>query len=164
VLPKFATAAHAAHAHHDHEDKHFNPTVLPRHVSLAGNEPKVEFIDRDKKLVINIVASEFENVSFDGSWINAYFLVDPQQVVTMPLSAKASTIAGARWYEQEKDGVFQRVLWDEQNMIPLEVETGRRDGSLLRKVSVKIVSKTGKETPWANLKGYGQREYSDFLD
>ena len=164
VLPKFATAQHGAHAHHEHEDKHFNPVVLPRHVALNGNEIKLEFVDRNSKEVINIVATEYENVSFDGSWINAYFLVDPQQVVTMPHSAKESSIAGARWYEQEKNGVYQRVLWDEQNMIPLEVETGRRDGTLLRKVSVEIVSKTGKETPWTNVKGYSQKEYSDFLD
>jgi hypothetical protein len=82
----------------------------------------------------------------------------------MPLSAKESSVAGTRWYEQEKNGVYQRVLWDEQNMIPLEVETGRRDGTMLRRVSVKIVSNTSKEIPWDNLKGYMQKEYSDFLD
>jgi hypothetical protein len=163
VLPAFATKQHA-HEHHEHEERHFNPVALPRHVALNGNEIKLEFVDRSKKEVINIVASEYENVSFDGSWINAYFLVDPQQVVTMPLSAKESSVAGARWYEQEKNGVYQRVLWDEQNMIPLEVETGRRDGTMLRKVSVEIVSKTSKETPWSNVKGYIQKEYSDFLD
>lgn len=163
VLPKFAKEQHA-HEHHDHEERHFNPTVLPRHVALDGNVIKLEFVDRSKKEVINIVASEYENVNFDGSWINAYYLVDPQQVVTMPLSVKESSVAGAHWYEQEKNGVFQRVLWDQENMIPLEVETGRRDGTMLRKVSVKIISKASKETPWDNLKGYMQKEYSDFLD
>jgi hypothetical protein len=164
VLPAFATKQLSAHTHEEHEEKHFNPVALPRHVALNGNEIKLEFVDRSKKEVINIVASEYENVSFDGSWINAYFLVDPQQVVTMPLSAKESSAAGARWYEQEKNGVYQRVLWDEQNMIPLEVETGRRDGTMLRRVSVTIVSKASKDIPWDNLKGYIQKEYSDFLD
>ncbi len=168
VLPKFVTEEHGAHSHHEHDaehgDKHFNPVVLPRHISLNGSDLKIEFIDRSKKEVINIVATEYENVSFDGSWINAYFLVDPQQVAAMPLSAKTSSVAGARWHEQEKNGMYQRVLWDDKNMIPLEVETGKRDGTILRKVSVKIESNVGKEVPWSNLKGYTQKEYSDFLD
>jgi hypothetical protein len=164
VLPEFAKRQGAAHAHHEHEDKHLNPTILSRHVALNGKEVKLELIDFDRKEVVNIVPTEYENVSFDGSWVNAYFLVDPQQVVHMPLSAKSAPVAGTQWYEQEKNGVYQRVLWDGQNMIPLEVETGRRDGTLLRKVSVEIISKNGKEMPWANLKGYLQKEYSDFLD
>ncbi|TAJ79411.1 MAG: hypothetical protein EPO42_06270 [Gallionellaceae bacterium] len=165
VLPP---ATPGSHTHHEHEaseeHKHFNPVFLPRHVSMDGSNLKLEYVDRSKKEVINIVATEFENVSFDGSWINAYFLVNPQQLVAMPLSKKTSTAVGARWYEQEKSGVFQRVLWDEKNMIPLEIETGRKDGALFRRVSVKIESIGATDMPWGNVKGYSQKEYSDFLD
>ena len=165
VLPKNTKAEQGAHAHDDeHEHKHFNPVLLPRHVALEGSNLKIEYIDRDKKELVNIVATEYENVNFDGSWVNAYFLVDPQLVAAMPLSGKQSTIAGARWHEQEMHGVFQRVLWDENNMIPLEVETGKRDGTLLRRVSVKIEPNHESVSPWKSLQGYTQKEYSDFLD
>ena len=178
VLPKFAAAEHGGHAHHEHgaesasaaghndehEHKHFNPVVLPRHITLEGGNLKIAFVDRTNKELINIVATEYENVNFDGSWVNAYFLVDPQLAAAMPLSDKPSAVAGARWHEQEKHGVFQRVLWDDKNMIPLEVETGKRDGTILRRVSVKLDPRMGVDAPWKKLQGYAQREYSDFLD
>lgn len=165
VIPKTSATEHAHHKEEvAHEHKHFNPVLLPRHVALTDNNVKLEYVDHPNKQLINIVATEFENVSFDGSWVNAYFLVDPKLVAAIPLSNKTSTVAGARWHEQEKNGIFQRVLWDEKNMIPLEVETGKRDGSLLKKVSVKIESKTNTDEPWGNVKGYSQKEYSDFLD
>jgi hypothetical protein len=168
VLPKTTGTEkenHAAHAHDaGHEHKHFNSVLLPRHVSLENDNIKLEYIDREERQVVNIVATEYENVNFDGSWINAYFLVDPQQVAAMPLSKKSPTVAGARWHEQEQNGVFQRVLWDDINKIPLEVETGKRDGTLFRKVSVRINSKGSEKTPWSNTQGYVHKEYSDFLD
>jgi len=158
VLPKFAMREH------EHEHKHFNPVLLPRHLSQEAGKLKVAYIDRDNKEVINIVATEYENVNFDGSWINAYFLVDPKLIAAMPLAKKVSTVNGARWHEQEKKGLFQRILWDDKNSIPLEVETGTRDGSVFRRVSVKIAATISADKPWLNLKGYAQRAYSDFLD
>jgi hypothetical protein len=163
VLPKTASDSHS-HNEATHDHKHFNPVLLPRHVMMEKGNLKLEYVDRSKKEVINIVASEFENVSFDGSWVNAYFLVDPQQVLAMPLSTKTSTVSGAHWYEQQKNGVFQRVLWDEVNMIPLEIETGKRDGTVFRKVTVTVTAKDQVDSPWQKTQGYQQKEYSDFLD
>lgn len=168
VLPKTASDGSASHGQHTHdaghEHKHFNSVMLPRHISLENDNIKLEFIDHNEKEIVNIVATEYENVNFDGSWINAYFLVDPQQVAAMPLSKKSSAIAGARWHEQEQRGVFQRVLWDDINKIPLEVETGKSDGTLFRKVSVRINSKGSEKTPWMSTQSYVHKEYSDFLD
>lgn len=168
VLPKSSMSEKEGHEHSshevDHEHKHFNPVLLPRHVSLENGELKLAYIDRSDKEVINIVATEYENVNFDGSWANAYFLVDPRLVVKLPVSSRVSNVTGAHWYEQEKNGVFQRILWDERDMIPLEVETGRTDGTILRRVSVKKLKLTSEEAPWTKVKGYTQKEYSDFLD
>lgn len=162
VLPKTIEPHAADDAEHQH--KHFNSVVLPRHLWLEGGNLKVAYIDQTHKEIINIVATEYENVNFDGSWVNAYFLIDPQLVAAMPLSAKISAVAGARWHEQEKHGIFQRVLWDDKKLIPLEVETGKRDGTIFRRVSVKIAAQVSTYSPWKNLNGYAQKEYSDFLD
>jgi hypothetical protein len=162
VLPK-TTESHRGHDA-EHEHKHFNAVVLPRHLWLEGASLKLAYVDRSNKEIINIAATEYENVNFDGSWVNASFIVDPKLVALMPLSKKVSAVAGARWHEQEKNGIFQRVLWDDKNMIPLEVETGKRDGTIFRRVSVKLESVSGTDKPWSNLKGYTQKEYSDFLD
>ncbi len=146
------------------EHKHFNHVIIPRHVVLENNKPRVEYIDAHDKTVIAIAASEFENVNFDGSWANAYYLLDPKLVKSMPLSIRASPIAGAQWHEREKNGVFQRVLWDEQKQIPRIMESGDKAGTFYQRVDVKPLASLTSDVPWKNLKGYAQKEYSDFLD
>ena len=179
VLPKTAMADHDDHepqaqrgadkaikkaALASEEHKHFNHVVVPHHVTLENNKVRIEFIDAVEKQVVTIPPAEFENVNFDGSWVNAFYLLDPEQLKALPLSTKLSTVAGARWREREKNGVYQRVLWDEQKQIPLVVETGDKAGSFYRRIDIKPLAGLSKDLPWLNVKGFAQKEYSDFLD
>ena len=167
-----ATDAHAGHDHGAksavnrkvaHEHKHFNPVLIPRHVMLEKDTVRVEYIDAHDKVVVSIPKVEFENVNFDGSWENSYYLLDPKQVAAMPLSKQPSKVAGARWREVQKNGNFQRVLWDEQKQIPLTIESGDLANTFYRRVDVKL-EPLSKGQPWSNLKNFAQREYSDYLD
>lgn len=164
VLP--AMAPNPGHTDHESESghKHFNPTVLPRHIVMQGGKMKVEFIDEVNKQLINIAETEFQDVSFDGSWLNAYYLIDPKQVLSLPVSARKSEVQGAIWHEQQKNGVFQRVLWDGKNKIPLEVETGTLNGAVYRRVSVALQPINDNDRPWKSVSKYAAREYADFLD
>lgn len=177
VLPNEAAHAHDDdHAHQDkgagvkkasaatHVHKHFNYVVLPRHVVREGGKLRLEFVDAREREIVAIAPTDYENVNFDGSWANAFFLVDPQSVAALPLSNRPSPVAGARWRAREKNGVFQRVLWDEKKMIPLLVESGDRNGSFFQRIEVKPQAEPAKALPWQNLKGYAQKEYADFLD
>lgn len=168
VLPKWAEKALAAHEHKDHGDehdhKHFNHVSLPRHITQDGGQLKLEYVDHTNKQVINIVATEFENVDFDGSWTNAYYLVDPLVVLAMPLSKNKVAEGQFSWHEIDRKGIFQRVLWDAKNLIPREIETGKNDGSIFHKVSIKVKPTVSSRLPWLDTKGYVQKEYSDFLD
>ena len=147
-----------------HEHKHFNPVVIPRHVMLEKNTVRVEYIDAHDKVVVSIPKSEYDNVNFDGSWENSFYLLDPKLVAAMPLSKQVSKVAGARWREAEKNGVFQRVLWDEQKQIPLIIESGDRANTFYRRVDVRQQASISKAQPWSNVRNYAQREYSDYLD
>lgn len=171
VLP----AVHGSHDAHgakqpvalkrtQHEHKHFNPVVIPRHVMLDKNTVKVEYIDARDKVVVSIPKAEYENVNFDGSWENSFYLLDPKLVAAMPLSKQVSNVAGAHWREVEKNGVFQRVLWDAQKQIALIIESGDRANTFYRRVDVKLQASLSRAQPWANLKNYAQREYADYLD
>ncbi len=169
-----STDAHAGHKHGDntkvvlkatqHEHKHFNPVLIPRHVVLEKNTVRVEYIDAHDKIVVSIPKAEYENVNFDGSWENSFYLLDPKLVAAMPLSKQASSVPGARWREVEKNGVFQRILWHEQKQIPLVIESGDRANTFYRRVDVKLEPTVSKAQPWANVQNYAQREYSDYLD
>lgn len=161
VLPKTAVKDEE---HEGHEHKHFNYVMLPRHVAYDGRDMHVEFVDFHDRAVVNIAASEYENVNFDGSWANTLYLIDPKNVMAMPPLSQSSPVAGARWYGDEKNGIFQRVLWDEKKMIPLIAETGDRAGTFFKRIEVKPQAVLAKLLPWEDLQGYAQKEYADFLD
>jgi hypothetical protein len=148
----------------NHEHKDFNYIVLPRHVSYDGSKTSVEFIDSHERQVIYIAPTEYENVNFDGSWTNAYYLISPQIISLMPISARPSSAAHTQWHELDKNGLFQRVLWDEKMNIPLVIETGDKAGTFLQRIKVQRNAKLMKNLPWNMLQGYIQKEYSDFLD
>lgn len=153
-----ASSASAEHAH-----RHFNHVLLPRHVSSTANQLRLEFVDFHEREVITISPSEYENVNFDGSWTNTFFLVDPKIVATLPVSKKLAP-PGARWHELTKDGFYQRVLWDEQRMIPLLVEKGDINGRFLERMEIRVRPGLANVPQWAGVKDYAQKEYADFLD
>lgn len=146
------------------EHAQFNYVVLPRHVSLNNGKVKLEFINPGHKEVVSVPPAEYDNVAFDGSWDNAVFLLDPKLMKALPLSKRASDVAGAQWRESEQNGVFQRVLWDEQKQIPLIIEIGDKAQTRFRRVEVKLEPNLTSHLPWQNLAGFVQKEYSDFLD
>jgi hypothetical protein len=149
---------------HLSEHQHFNPVLIPRHVQLEAGKTKIEFIDNQEKMTVTVPASEFANVNFDGSWENSYYLLDPQILKSMHLSKQISAVSTAKWYEREKNGIFQKILWDAQKQIPLIVESGDRAGNFYQRVEVKIAENTQAKLPWKNLNGYVHKEYADFLD
>lgn len=144
--------------------KHFNPVVLPRHVTLARDTVHVDFIDQHSRDVISIPKTEFDNVNFDGSWNNSFYLLDPAMVMQMPASKRPSPTPTARWREREQNGIFQRVLWDEQKQIPLVVESGDTAATFYRRIDVTPRARLQRALPWAALTGYTAKEYADFLD
>ena len=173
TLPKNVQDAHDDHGKDkkkgdtpskEGKHKHFNHVVIPRHIALENNQPRIEFINAADKELIAIPPSEYENVNFDGSWENAFYLVDLQTIKAMTVSTKASPVPGARWREREKNGVFQRVLWDEQKQIPLIIESGNKEATFYRRVDIKPQASTTREVPWSNTKGFAKKEYADFLD
>lgn len=145
-------------------DKYFNPAVLPRHVICDGDRIRLEFVNPQAREIVSIAPTEYENVNFDGSWFKAFFLIDPRSLAALPRTGRPSAIPGTYWREQQKDGVFQRVLWDETRMIPLVMESGNRKGTFFQRIEVTPLSSLVATPPWQQLTGYAHREYADFLD
>lgn len=148
----------------NHEHKDFNYILLPRHVSYDGNKLVVEFIDKHERQIIRIAPTEYENINFDGSWPNTYYLVNPDYVANMPIISRTSGVTNAQWHGLSKNGMFQRVLWNKKLNIPLVIETGDHSGNFLQRVEIFFNAKPVNTLPWNGLQGYSQKEYADFLD
>ncbi|WP_338764244.1 hypothetical protein [Massilia sp. METH4] len=155
---------HKAAARQSVGHKHFNPVTLPRHVALQDGKLKLRYVDPHAREVIAIPPGEYDNVGFDGSWDHAYYLLDTKGLRAMRVTQRPSTVAGARWRERERDGLFERVLWDDANGIPLVIESGDKAGTVYYRTELKVAGNLTRDLPWQKLKGYAQREYADYLD
>lgn len=144
--------------------KHFNPALLPRHVALEGGKVRLEYVDAAAREVIAVPPGEFDNVAFDGSWARAYHLLDPARLRALPASGRKSDVPGARWHERERDGAYERVLWDERREVPLVIESGDTAGTSLHRMVLTVRPGVTADLPWRRLTGYARREYADFLD
>jgi len=153
VMPAHAEAHDEPAAH-----KHFN------HVVLDNAKPRIEFIDAHAREVVSVPPAEYDNVSFDGSWDHAYYLLDTKRLKAMPVTARASSVPGARWREREEKGLYERVLWDDKRQIPLVIESGDKAASFYNRMDLTVQDSLTRDLPWQKLKGYALKEYSDFLD
>ncbi len=142
----------------------FNHVVNPRHVMLNSHKVSIDYIDSRGKAVVAIPASEYGNVNFDGSWRNAFFLLDPTLLKTIPMTARPSSVEGAHWREREKNGIFERILWDDKRKIALVIESGDRASTFYRRIDVTAHAAKVTDLPWNKLSGYSQKEFSDYLD
>lgn len=153
---------HAETVHIAH--KHFNPVILPRLIRLTNSKPQLEYVDVHNRQIISVPPGEYGNVSFDGSWSNAYYLIDPKLINAMPMSSRVSSVSGARWREATRGNTLHRVLWDGRRQIALVIESEDRAAATVHRVEVDVDEGLASALPWRDLEGYAQREYGDFLD
>jgi hypothetical protein len=151
-------------SHQEDGHKHFNAVKLARHVMMENGKLKLEYVDLHGRERVAIPPAEYENVAFDGSWEHSFYLASPKVIAQMPLSARSSTVPGARWRERERNGRFERVLWDDSRQVALVIETGDRNGQEYQRIEAHPVPKASAASPWSRLAGFSQKEYADFLD
>ncbi len=162
ILPPAAHDA-AEHAAAGQPHKHLDLSAAARWIVA---DPKknlsVRLVNEHDQVVINVPPAEYGNIGFDGSWVNAWHLLDPAQLKNMKPGA-AKTEVGKRWYARSVDGNAVRVLWDELNEIPRRVESVNKAGTQRKLLTVRDVAAPAK-SPWMLTGSYQQKEYSDYLD
>lgn len=161
VLPK-------AHEHDEHAaegHKHFDYQAATFWLSGTPAQQTLRFVDDYDKLVVTVPAAEYETVGYDGRYVDTATLIDPARVEQMPLSPRPSAVKGAVWHEESRDGWFNRVLWSQARQMALTVESGRADGSLIRRTEAELLPATRDSAlPWTALGAYEQKVYDDFVD
>ena len=70
---------------------------------------------------------------------------------------------GSRWYETRRGNLTVRVLWDERQEFPRKIESASANG-LYRSTVTATPQAMPSPLPWTQLKAYGRKEYTDFLD
>ena len=158
VLPK------ELHSDHDHakggkEHKHIDVTTASRWISRdASGAVQMRLVPNDEKVVVAVSKTDYGNVGFDGSWAAAWSLVDPATLKRM----KPVGVAGdLTTYVQTEQDRSVKVVWNSKLQMPVSVESN--DKTSRRQTLVQVVS-SAPARPWDKLKGFTQKDYSDYLD
>jgi hypothetical protein len=158
VLPPDAHSQQE-HAKGGKEHKHLDVSTATRWIARdTSGAIQVRLVPHDEKLLVTVTKTDYENIGFDGSWENAWSLMDPASLKRM----KAGTVAGdLTTYTLVEKNRSVKVVWNSKLQIPTMVESIVKSSQ--RKTQVQVLSiKT--ERPWDKLQGYAQKDYSDYLD
>lgn len=102
VLPPEAHRE-ADHAKGGHDHKHMDIVAAARWITKEGEQPvRIRLVNAHDKVVVNVPAAEYGNIGFDGNWANAQYLLDPQQLKTIPAPAKAPWEATKTGYQSKE--------------------------------------------------------------
>ena len=158
VLPKESHSDHE-HAKGGKEHKHLDVTTASRWISRdASGAVQMRLVPNDEKVVVAVSKTDYGNVGFDGSWAAAWSLVDPAALKRMKASATARDLTT---YTLNEKGRAVKVVWNSKLQMPVSVESN--DKTSRRQTLVQVVS-SAPARPWDKLKGFTQKDYSDYLD
>ena len=143
--------------------KHVDVALAARWIARQGDDkPRLMLVDPLQKTIIDVDRSDFENVGFEGSWAGAYFLVAPNLLASM--TRRGARLAdGGQWYDLQRAGASIRVLWDEADRYPREIESVSADG-LSSKLLRASKSAGSAARPWQSTANYIRIGYNDLLD
>lgn len=142
--------------------KHADLSAATRWITLdKDGKVKLKLVAPHDKVIVDVAQAEFSTVGFDGSWAAAYHLIDPVVLKKLEPAEKQGDL---QWYQTKGNKTPDlRILWNSVLEIPMKVEFRNPQGTSMRSTTVKVLAQTTK-SPWSNLKGFNQKDYSDFLD
>lgn len=149
--------------HAKEEHKHLDVEASAHWISIDSQQKvQLRLVNRYDKQIVVVPSGDYDAVGFDGRWDSAYYLMDPRKIQGFVQSQRPAP-QGAVWYESPKGDHYIRVLWDVNNEYPQRIESGNTIGTVKRVMQAQVLTQP-KTWPWAVLKGYQQKEFSDFLD
>lgn len=162
IIPAGANSA-SDHANHAKDHKHLDLAASARWIVREANGGlRVRLVNRYERMMVDITPPDYSNVGFDGDWDNAYHLISPKHLASMKPTGQTAP-AGTKWYESRNQSGWVKVLWDEKEQYPRQVESGN-DARTMHKSMVAARASAPAPLPWAALKAYERKEYSDTLD
>jgi hypothetical protein len=167
LVPKNAQAEVAkktplpkGHEGHNHD---MNFALSAKSIEREPNgEVRLNLVRMKMQQIIAMGTTDFREIGFDGSWDNAVYMIDRQQLKQMKKRAIAAP-AGEVWLENRKNGMYTMVLWSEKLQLPRIIETGHENGGSWSRVTVEP-KPMPKEMPWLGTAGFRKRDYMDLLD
>ena len=143
----------------DTSHKHLDAVAAARWITRnTDGTATVRLAAREEKVLVDVAKTDFANVGFDGSWVAAYYLIDPAALKFMKASAAKGDLVT---YTSNEANRQVKVVWNQRLKLPLLVESS--SGPSSKRTTVENLA-AAKSLPWDGVKNYNRKDYSDYLD
>ncbi|MGH8447516.1 MAG: hypothetical protein ACREVL_19800 [Solimonas sp.] len=161
-IPEAVQRRHDTHGHASLGHKHADVAGAPLWIRRsADGRLDVQLVDRHERRLIQVGEPNYGNVGFGGHWNEAYHLLEPADLAR--LKAVGTATAGVQRYELKRDRQTLRVVWDSGGQYAREIVSEDSQGLGGRTIRATTIA-APQPLPWATLKDYAARDYSDLLD
>ena len=158
VLPS-DSHSEAEHVKGGKAHKHLDVATAARWISRdPTGKAQLKLVPLHGKVVVTVNKGDYESVGFDGSWDNAWGLIDSGTLKRMKPGATSNELTT---YTLAEKGRSLKVIWNSRLKLPTLVESTDRTS---QRQTVIQVLETSPSRPWDGLQGFAQKEYSDYLD
>ena len=147
------------HAHADKAHKHLDVAVAARWITHDdAGKLRVRLASQEDKVLVDVDKTDFANIDFDGSWLAAYYLIDPAALKAMKPAGKKGDLTT---YLSADKARQLKVVWNDRLKVPVLVESISGASSKRTVVEIRAPAKT---LPWQATQPYTRKDYSDYLD
>lgn len=155
-------SSHDDHHHsglgHKHDDVTGAPLWIMRDVQ---GKLDVKLVDRHEKRVIEIAEAYYNNVGFDGHWVESWNLADPESLKKLKPAKVSET--GLETYEIQRGNQQITLVWNPKGQYAQSITANDSKGLSGRTIKASEIT-SPKTLPWTQLGNYLSRDYSDLLD
>ena len=157
--------AQRTHDDHHHGGLGHNPAYVTGAPLWIARDTKgnldVKLIDRHEKRVIEIAEAYYNNVGFDGHWVETWNLADPESLKNLkPTNVSAN---GLETYEIKRGSQQITLVWNPKGQYAHSISAKDSQGLSGRTIKASEIT-APKTLPWTQLGNYLSRDYSDLLD
>lgn len=149
----------AEHAKGGKAHKHLDVATAARWISRdAAGKAQLKLIPPHGKVVVSVNKGDYDSVGFDGSWDNAWGLIDAGTLKRMKPGPTSNDLTT---YTMAEKGRSLKVIWNSRLKLPALVES--TDKTSQRHTAIQVLE-IAPLRPWTGVQGFSSKEYSDYLD
>jgi hypothetical protein len=146
--------------HHHGPDWSVQPQLIER---LPDGGASLRFARVRARQLVRVEPPEHDSVGFVPVWSELAHLFHEDALAQLRPLERAGAPAGARWLGKDDGKAYAHVLWSDRLRLALEVESGRTDGTLVRR-SHATLQPLPSPLPWAETEAWADKDITDFRD
>lgn len=160
-VPEAAQRLHDTHNHSSPGHKHADVSGAPLWITRdTQGKLDVKLVDHHEHRLVDIDPPYYNNVGFDGHWVETWHLANPETLKNLTPSKQQQGLAT---YELKRGEQTITLVWNSEGQYAQSISAKDAHGLSGRTINAREIT-SPKVKPWTQLGDYLPRDYSDLLD